>query len=126
MSRQTRKNNRTLRDIAYREWLERFIRALIPPGKAVQSAYSAGWRDSRRAFHAEIREMRVPEIREMRVPASCPVRTTCEREGSCSGMCPVRDRPASHRSLLIEMLADLEEGSTDPTWPSKIRALLYG
>lgn len=40
------------------------------------------------------------------VPASCPVSVTCEREGECSGMCPVRDRPAA-RVPKMDMHADL-------------------
>lgn len=35
-------------------------------------------------------------------PASCPVSTTCERERECSGMCPVRDRPAKPSNVSCE------------------------
>lgn len=57
-------------------------------------------------------------------PEGVPTWSDLARDLECAGE-RLTARLEAHRKLLREMLTDLDEGSTDPTWPTKIRELLY-
>lgn len=64
--------------------------------------------EQRAAFRA-LRGVEIPSGR-FQPSASCPASVTCEREGECSGMCPVRDRASpSNVARQEDSLVQIEE-----------------